>query len=54
LVGEETRWRRSAWGGFTDKVAAALLDADLFSILVLDADGGLGGTYFAKTMPDAV
>jgi hypothetical protein len=31
-------------GRLTDKVAAALLDANLFSILVPEADGGLGGT----------
>src|SRR3984893_3733124 len=31
-------------GRLTDKVAAALLDANLLSILVPRADGGLGGT----------
>ena len=31
-------------GRLTDKVAAALLDANLFSILLPQADGGLGGT----------
>jgi alkylation response protein AidB-like acyl-CoA dehydrogenase len=31
-------------GRLTDKVAAALLDANLFSVLVPKADGGLGGT----------
>ena len=31
-------------GRLTDKVAAALLDANLFSIVVPEADGGLGGT----------
>jgi indole-3-acetate monooxygenase len=31
-------------GRLTDKVAAALLDANLFSVLVPEADGGLGGT----------
>jgi alkylation response protein AidB-like acyl-CoA dehydrogenase len=31
-------------GRLTDKVATALLDADLFSVLVPKAHGGLGGT----------
>jgi indole-3-acetate monooxygenase len=31
-------------GRLTDKVAAALLKANLFSVLVPEADGGLGGT----------
>src|SRR6516162_11692712 len=31
-------------GRLTDKVAAALLDANLFSIRLPPADGGLGGT----------
>jgi alkylation response protein AidB-like acyl-CoA dehydrogenase len=31
-------------GRLTDKVAAAMLDANLFSILLPRADGGLGGT----------
>ena len=31
-------------GRLTDKVAAALLDANLFSIRLQQADGGLGGT----------
>ena len=31
-------------GRLTDKVAAALLDANLFSIRLPQADGGLGGT----------
>ena len=31
-------------GRLTDKVAAALLEANLFSVLVPEADGGLGGT----------
>ena len=34
-------------GRLTDKVATALLDANLFSILVPEADGGLGGTGVA-------
>ena len=39
-------------GRLTDKVAAALLDANLFSVLVPKAEGGLGGTgveLFAAT-----
>jgi len=31
-------------GRLTDKVATALLDANLFSVLVPEAEGGLGGT----------
>ena len=31
-------------GRLTDKVATALLNANLFSVLVPEAEGGLGGT----------
>src|ERR1700730_5068730 len=38
-------------GRLTDKVAAALLDANLLSLLVARADGGLGGTGWSCSRP---
>ncbi len=43
LIGEEALASEKL-GRLTDKVAAALLEANLFSVLVPEADGGLGST----------